>query len=300
MHGDGAAHQCPDPGRCCVAGAYAWRGWNAGVIVVLIALGGSRLAAQSTPDVTPSGANVALPDPQPVRGPLPAAVPAPDDSSKEDSPPLDSLPASLGGGRAPDLMHGQQTKRILGLMPNFQAVSANTNPPPLSPLDKFWLATEGTFDYSSFISVGIQAALVEATDSYPEFHVGAAAFARSYWHTFADAGVENYVVGGILPVITREDPRYYTLGAGSFFRRTRYALSRLWITRTDKGSTTFNVSEILGSAVAAEVSSRYYPRQERGVDKTLDRWLSQFINDGVSNMVQEFWPDIHDKLIRRL
>lgn len=184
-------------------------------------------------------------------------------------------------------------------MPNFQAVSANTNPPPLSVTDKFWLATEGTFDYSSFISVGIQAAMVQASDSYPEFHEGTAGYARYYWHTFVDAGVENYLAGAVFPALTREDPRYYTLGTGSVSRRMYYAVSRLWITRNDRGANTFNFSEILGSGLAAEVSTYYYPRRERGADKAFDRWTSQFLNDGVSNIFQEFWPDIHDRLFHR-
>ncbi len=184
-------------------------------------------------------------------------------------------------------------------MPNFQAVSANTHLPPLSPQQKFWLATEGTFDYSSFISVGIQAAIEQAAKSYPEFHEGAAAYGRYYWHAFADAGIENYFVGAIFPVLTHEDPRYYTLYSGGFFHRTYYAVSRLWITRNDAGAARFNFSEILGSGVAAEVSTHYYPRQEQGVGKALERWASQFLNDGASNIIQEFWPDIHDKLTRR-
>jgi hypothetical protein len=224
---------------------------------------------------------------------LPPPTPAPGTAAA----PQGQQPA--GATPSTDGSQGQQTKRIFGIMPNFQAVSANTHPPPLSAQEKFWLATEGTFDYSSFVSAGIQAAIVQATNSYPEFHEGAAAYGRYYWHTFADAGIENYVVGTIFPVVTHEDPRYYTLDRGGFLHRTRYAVSRLWITRNDAGAETFNSSEILGSGVAAEVSSRYYPRQERGAGKTLDRWASQFLNDGASNILQEFWPDIHDKFFPR-
>lgn len=133
---------------------------------------------------------------------------------------------------------GQQTKRILGIVPNFEAVSANTHLPPLSLKQKFWLATENTFDYSSLISVGMQAAIEQASNTYPEFHHGAAAYGRYYWHTFADAGVETYIAGAILPAITHEDPRYYTLGRGGTLERVRYAISRLWITRNDANSAT--------------------------------------------------------------
>jgi hypothetical protein len=210
-----------------------------------------------------------------------------------------SSPASSNTTQSTDSSEGQQTKRILGIAPNFQAVSANTHLPPLSPRQKFWLATQGTFDYSSFISVGFQAAIEQASKTYPEFHQGAAGYGRYYWHTFADAGIENYLTGAILPVITHQDPRYYTLFHGGFFHRTSYAFSRLWITRKDAGDETFNSSEIVGAGVATVVSSRYYPQHERKATEILERWGSQMLSDGVGNVFEEFWPDIHHKLFHR-
>jgi hypothetical protein len=238
----------------------------------------SPLAAQSWPPLIAFGVPAATQD-TPLASPQTAAPSV---------PPV-----------ATDASDGKQTKRIFGIMPNFQAVSADTHVPPLTASQKFWLATENTFDYSSFISVGIQAAIEQATHAYPEFQQGAAGYGRYYWHTFVDSAGENYLVTALLPAITHEDPRYYTLYHGSFLHRTRYAVSRLWITRKDAGTRTFNFSEILGSALAAEVSTRYYPRKERGVGEALERWTSQFLNDGVSNVLQEFWPDIHDKLAHR-
>jgi hypothetical protein len=256
---------------------------------------GCHLAAQSPPSTTASDTPVASQASHSATTPAPATQSPVGAGSDSIAPELAAV--ALNPAPSPDGLHGRQTKRIFDIMPNFQAVSANTYPPPMSAKDKFWLATEGTFDYSSFISVGIQAAIIQASNSDPEFHHGAAAYGRYYWHTFADAGVENYLVGTILPVLTHEDPRYYTLDRGGFFRRTRYAVSRLWITRNDKGANTFNFSETLGSGLAAEVSGRYYPRRERGAGEAFERWTSQILNDGVSNMLQEFWPDIHDKFL---
>ena len=46
--------------------------------------------------------------------------------------------------------YGKQPKRILGIIPNYRAVSANTTLPPLSFKGAMWLATQDTFDYSNF------------------------------------------------------------------------------------------------------------------------------------------------------
>ncbi len=81
---------------------------------------------------------------------------------------------------------GKQTKRILGIVPNFRSVSADEKLPPISKHDKFKLMLDDNFDYSNFIYVGILAGVGLAENSYPEFHHGAAAYGRYYWHSYAD------------------------------------------------------------------------------------------------------------------
>jgi hypothetical protein len=100
---------------------------------------------------------------------------------------------------------GKQSKRILGIFPNYRAVSVGTQLPPLSIRKKFWLATQDSFDYSSFISAGLLAGVSQANKSYPEFGQGAKGFGRYYWHAVADQAVGNYMTEAIVPSLTRED-----------------------------------------------------------------------------------------------
>lgn len=190
----------------------------------------------------------------------------------------------------------QQTKRILGIIPNFRAVNANTHLPAQSPKDKFTTALQDSFDYSSFIFVGIQSSVSMATKSTPQFHQGAAGYARYYWHTFADTADENLWVEGILPSALHEDNRYYTLGHGNIFKRAGYAFTRTLVTRSDTGHETFNASEIIGAGAAAGISSAYYPSADRTWTKVGQRWLTSTIIDGGTFVFKEFWPDVNGKL----
>jgi hypothetical protein len=160
-------------------------------------------------------------------------------------------------------LEGMQTKRILGIVPNFRSVSVNEKLPPQSVKDKLIETTEDSFDYSSFIFAGLLAGITQVEDSYSEFHQGAAGFGRYYWHTFADQTCENYQVEFLFPVVLHQDARYYTLGHGGLFKRTAYSFSRVLITRTDSGQETFNVSEIVGAGAASGISDLYYPSPER-------------------------------------
>jgi hypothetical protein len=215
------------------------------------------------------------------------------ESPVQDTPTTKINPANPSN---PNDQYGKQPKRILWVIPNYRAVSANAHLPPLSFKSKFWLATQDTFDYSDFIFVAGLAGISMANNSQPSFKQGAAGYGRYYWHLFVDGAIENYMTEAIVPAATKEDPRYYTMGKGSFIKRTGYAVSRLVITRTDAGKSTFNISEIVGAGAAAGIGNAYYPAQSNPWVKTYQRWGTEVGLDGVFNVLKEFWPDI-DKAV---
>ena len=219
---------------------------------------------------------------------VPAAAALPDAPGEPVA--AQTAPAS----KAPD--GPQQTKRILGIIPNFRSVSAGTLLPPQGAKEKFKTGLADSFDYSAFVFVGIQAGIAQVTNSYPEFHQGAPGYARYYWHTFADQADENLLVESVIPSVLHEDSRYYTLGHGGFVRRSIYSVSRAVITRNDAGGETFNVGEIGGAGTAAAISSIYYPTQYRTWTKVGQRWLTNVILDTATLYVKEFWPDVNHKL----
>lgn len=187
----------------------------------------------------------------------------------------------------------QQTKRILGIMPNFSAVSANTKLPPLGAKEKFHLAARNSFDYSSFLLSGIQAGFAMNSKSTPEFGQGMVGYGRYYWHTLADTANENFMVSGTYPALFRQDPRFYTLGHGGFRKRAFYAATRVLVTRQDSGDEMFNFSEIIGSGSAAGISSLYYPTRYRTWTKVGQKWLTSVLIDSANFTFKEFWPDIN-------
>jgi hypothetical protein len=215
------------------------------------------------------------------------------ESDSNHQPQSNSVPTSLDASSLGSAAEVKQSKRILWIFPNYRAVSANTQLPPLSLKDKFWLATQDSFDYSSFVSAGILAGVSQANKSYPEFGQGAKGYGRYYWHAMSDQAVGNYLTEAIVPAVTHEDPRYYTLGHGGFFKRTGYAVSRLFITRADAGGRTLNFAEIVGNGAGAGISDTYYPARERTWTKTGQKWITQVALDGVFNILKEFWPDIN-------
>ena len=224
-----------------------------------------------------------------------------DSSSSSTSETAASTHGSVGSGNTISdnrADYGRQTKRILFIMPNFRAVSAGSQLPPQSAAEKLLNATKDSFDYSSFIFIGALGGIAQAQNSTPEFHQGAAGYGRYYWHIFADQTNENYFVEGFLPIVFRQDTRYYTLEQGGFLKRTFYSVSRAAITRTDAGNPTPNYSEVIGSGAAAGISNLYYPSRERTWTKTGQRWVLNVGLDVMGQAFREFWPDINRKTFK--
>jgi hypothetical protein len=194
---------------------------------------------------------------------------------------------------------GQQTKRMFWIIPNFAAVSAGIELPPLTTREKYTLALQDSVDYSSFVWSGMLAGQSMALRSYPELHNGMAGYSRYYWRAFVDQASGSFFTEAFVPALTHEDPRYYTLGHGGFFHRVKYSLLRIVITKTDSGGKGFNYSEVVGNAMEAGLSNLYYPAEERSLHNTGMNYLAQLEAASINNIVREFWPDIRRKLLRQ-
>lgn len=195
-----------------------------------------------------------------------------------------------------DALTPRQSKRVLGVIPNFRSVGTSAKLPPQSVREKFMGATQDSFDYSSVIIPALLALYGYESHSVPQFGTGGVAFGRYLWHTTVDQTTENYMVEFFVPVATHEDTRYYTLGHGGFFKRTGYALSRIVVTRSDSARETFNISEIVGAGASAGMSNLYYPRSQRNLSTTANNWGLDMGLDASTFVLREFWPDIDHRL----
>jgi hypothetical protein len=258
------------------------------VIFLIPAIGKSQ--AQPSDYPTPAE-DVEPPSPPPGKQAL---------SPLPDKPTAATPEQAADGENIKDDSQAQQTKRMLWVIPNFGAVNSNTQLPALSTREKFYLAAQDSVvDYSSYTWAGILAGQAMLLNSDPELGRGIKGYGRYYWRTFTDGVSGTFFTEAIVPAITREDPRYYTLGEGGFFRRMRYAISRTFVTKTDSGGSSFNWSEVAGNGLEAGLSNAYYPPEERGLSQTALNWGTQMESAVLNHVFQEFWPDIRKKLLRQ-
>lgn len=237
---------------------------------------------------------------QPAQPDAAADSDAPSDAQ---APAAAAAPATTGADQStgqPQIpVSKQQPKRILGIMPNYRAVSAGAIPPPPTPKEAFRIATRNSFDYSAFVFVGITSALAEWTDAHPQLGEGFRGYGNYYWRGWLDKTDGNYLVVFALPTIFHQDERYYAKGEGGFLKRAVYAASRVVITPDYHGHPSFNASELLGRGIAQGVSAAYYPSQDRTFGALATKFGYAIGRDALTNVFREFWPDIATHVLHR-
>jgi hypothetical protein len=193
-------------------------------------------------------------------------------------------------------------KRIFAVLPNYRTTTADGQPSqPMRPKDKLSVTWKDTFDFPVFFIAGAWAGLYQFEDRYPSYGQGMEGYAKRYASALGDQSISNALSEGVFPVLLHQDPRYYRLGPGrgTGWQRTRYALTRIFVTRNDQGKWVFNASEIAGVSSATAISNLYYPDENRTVSSNLEKLGFQLGGDAIYNVLREFWPDWRRKFARQ-
>lgn len=195
---------------------------------------------------------------------------------------------------------GTSNDRLFYALPNFLTLETANQVPPLTTKQKFGVVARGTFDYVEYPWYGFLAGISQAENSEPGYGQGAAGYGKRYGAAFADGTIENFMTGAVLPSLLKQDPRFYQSSSGGFLHRAGYAASRIFVTRTDSGGERFNFSEILGSAIAAGISTNtYHPKGDHTLPNTMSVWGTEVGYDTLTLVVKEFWPDIRKMISRK-
>jgi len=181
----------------------------------------------------------------------------------------------------------EEKQRVLGAIPNFYVVY-DTNPVPLNPRQKSDLAFKSIIDPVNFIITGVIAGVQQGTDTY-NWQQGADGYAKRYTASFGTFLTGDILGNAILPILFKQDPRYYYKGKGSIHSRIGYAIANSVVCKGDNGHWQLNYSAILGGLAASAISNLYYPAPNRdGASLTFESAAIGTGFSAASNIIQEF------------
>jgi hypothetical protein len=194
---------------------------------------------------------------------------------------------------AKEELKDEEKQRVFGVIPNFY-VTYNPNAVSLQAKQKFELAWKSTVDPVNFALSGVTAGIQQATNAQSGYGQGAQGYAKRYAANYADLVTSNFVGSAMLPVLFKQDPRYFYKGSGSIRSRILYAIAHSVACKGDDGHWQPNYSGIVGGLASGEISRLYRPETDRrGVGSTFENALIVIASTAADNLLQEF-------LIRKL
>ncbi len=236
---------------------------------------------------------------QPVRNQQPAPTPQPIpvvEPAQEQRP----LTPEEKRRQAEEQLQQELHQRMAGVVPNFNAVLGGTAL-PLSPGQKMRAAFRSAIDPYQFGLAFITSGYGQATDSHSSidengtrhgYGQGWAGFGERYGANYVDQFDGTIIGNGILPVLLKQDARYYRMGTGSFKKRFFYSLSTTVVCRGDNGKLQPNYSNVLGNIAAGGISNLYYPKADRGAALTIEQGVQVTAEGSIGALLIEFYPDI--------
>lgn len=201
---------------------------------------------------------------------------------------------------AQEQIHLQEKQRFLGVIPNFYS-SYIWDAAPLTPRQKFELASHSVFDPVVFAATGAVAGLEQHQNTFPAFGGGIQGYGSRYAADYGDEFSNRMFSSAVLPTLFHQDPRYFYKGSGSNGSRAFYAVTRAFITRGDNGHKELNYSRILGALVSGTLSNAYHLGDDRGARLTVRNASIAIGGHAADNLLREFLlkrftsniPDIH-------
>jgi hypothetical protein len=189
---------------------------------------------------------------------------------------------------------------IARVMTNRRTVDEPTEYTPVSTGTKMKIAMKDSLDYSAFLRSGFWAGLNQWRDVDHSYGQGAEGYAKRFGASFGDRLISNTFTEGVYPALFREDPRYFRQGktGKSTGARFGYAITRVFIARTDNNTYTPNFSELFGRATGAVISTTYHP-DYRKTSYATQKMGIQIGADAMGNVAKEFWPDVKRKMFHK-
>ena len=281
----------------------------------------ATLTAASTTPVGPAAPGKDLPD-----APLPSCLPT--TTPQEDTGPAVSSSAQPTGSeslqtqgqslpdnqtsssnpssaqesqhqKAAEQLKEEEKQRVVGIVPTFN-VTYHQDAVPLSPGQKMDLALHSTLDIFTFVSAFAEAGYYEVDDDLVGFSWGAKGYFERTGVAYLDTADGTVLSTGVVPILFRQDPRYFRLGYGPKWHRTWYALASSFVAKGDRsGKWEPNYGNLLGNLAAGGVSNLYYPPGNTSVGLTMTNFAIQIAEGMAGAVFEEFWPDISRKLLHR-
>jgi hypothetical protein len=163
---------------------------------------------------------------------------------------------------------------------------------PMTWQQKGYLALHDLADPVNFGTILGISAITVGTDPHSAYGPGLKGFAKSVGVSYTQDATGQFFGAFAIPVIARQDPRYFRMPHAPFGKRLVYSISRTVVSRSDSGQSMPNYATLLNYPIGAELSNFYVPGISTNGASTVARIFTGYALDPVNNLINEFLPDV--------
>ncbi|WP_041597192.1 hypothetical protein [Granulicella tundricola] len=177
-----------------------------------------------------------------------------------------------------------------GLNP-YERFLNSTQPIPLSPRQKGYLAIHDVIDPFNLLTIGANAAFTVGIDSHSAYGPGLKGFGRNIGYSLSQDVNGEFIGTFLICSLAHEDPHYHRLPQATPMRRLYHAVSRTFVAQKDDGRPMLNIETLLTYPISAELANLYVPGVHGDGVSTVERIATGLATDPVNNIITEFLPD---------
>jgi hypothetical protein len=149
-----------------------------------------------------------------------------------------------------------------------------------------------TYSPYTFAATVFQATQAQATGQWPHYDGGMQGWGKRFSATLANTESRRFIQGLALSTMLHQDPRYFPSRKRVLLARGWCAATRVVVTKNDDGRSVVNTSEFLGTLFTSSLQNSYYPRHDRTLGDTMNRFSGALSSDATGYLLREFTPDI--------
>jgi len=177
-------------------------------------------------------------------------------------------------------------------------VPQGTTPPDYQAITKsertHWLV-KSVVGPGSLAAGVVSAGWGTAFNNPPEYGSHFSGFAQRYGMRFPELVMGNAIEAG-LGAVWEEDPRYDRSGQGPLWQRLRHAATLTVLAHRRERTVAPAYARYAGIVGENFIAKAWRPDSESSINFALGQCALGFVGRFASNVFDEFWPDVHNKM----
>src|SRR5208282_1582097 len=210
-----------------------------------------------------------------------------------DAPSVTKAQATAQGGN-----RMQSSAQFVSLLQRESLVFPNlaTSTAPMSPEQKFKLFVNNSVSLSAFVAANLSAGVNQVHDAPDAYGEGIGGYGQRLGAAMARRSSSQLFGTFLLASALHQDPRFFVRNDLDFGGSIKYAIRRVFVTRSDSGNQEFNWSGLLGIMGAEGLANVYYPDNFQTAGNTFSRIGYDLLGNAGGNLLRQYWPRINRRL----